>query len=175
MRSPVQELRFASALSGDAAPDPAAAADHDRLAAARERLERVLERHPLEPRALTTLAHVELALRRDAAAESHYRLALEFTPHYGEARLGLGLALAQRSFQTGHALERRRLHLRALAQFAAVPADDPVSPSARYNRAVMAWMAGRRELAQGLADDYLSLDPKGPWADRLRATIGRSE
>lgn len=174
LRSPVPELRFGSTLAGTPLPD-GESAGHDRLAAARERLERALERRPLDPRVLTALGHVELALHRDAQAESHYRLALEFTPHYGEARLGLGLALAQRSLRTGHALERRRLQLRALAQFTAVRGDDPVAPSALFDRAVMAHMAGRDADAKRLADAYLSRDPSGPWAERLRATLGRSE
>jgi tetratricopeptide (TPR) repeat protein len=174
MRSPAQDLRFTSALAGDVAPGPAAAAHHDPLAAARERLVRVLERHPLDPRVLTGLAHVELALRHGAAAESNYRLALEFTPHYGEARLGLGLALAQRSYRTTDALERRRLQLRALAQFAAVKTDDPAYECALFNRAMMAHFAGRSAEAQRLGDDYLSRDPAGPWAGRLRAALGRT-
>jgi len=175
MRSPVHELRFGSALCGETMPDGEGAAGHDALAAARERLERALERHPLDPRALTALAHAELALRRNGDAESHYRLALEFTPHYGEARLGLGLALAQRAFRTGHPHERRRLQLRALAQFAAVREDDAVAASALYNRAVMSWMTGRRDRARRLAAEYLSADPDSPWAARLAMTIGGNE
>jgi len=174
MRSPVQELRFTSALSGESAPD-APPTGHDRLAAARERLERAVERLPLDPRALTALGHVELALRRGPAAESHYRLALEFTPHYGEARLGLGLALAQRSYQPANVLERRRLQLRALAQFTAVRDDDPVAACALYNRAVMAHMAGRDADARSLEERYRSLDPGGPWARRLERMLGRNE
>lgn len=171
MRSPVQELRFASALGGEAAPAGGAGAGRDVLAAARERLERALERRPLDPRVLTALGHVELALRRGRAAESHYRLALEFAPHYGEARLGLGLVLAQRALRSAHAHERRRLQLRALAQFTAVR-DGGTATSALYNRAVMSWMTGRREEARRLAAEYLAVDDGSPWAQQLRTTIG---
>lgn len=172
MRSPVQELRFAAALCGESLPDGADGAGHDALAAARERLERALERRPLDPRVLTALGHVEIALRRDGEAESHYRLALEFTPHYGEARLGLGLVLAQRALHTGHPHERRRLQLRALGQFTAVREGDAVAASALYNRAVMSWMTGRHDEARRLAAEYLSADPDGPWAAQLAMTIG---
>jgi tetratricopeptide (TPR) repeat protein len=170
LRPPAQDLRFASALTGDALPD-AEGAGHDRLAAARSRLERALQRHRLDPRALASLAHVELALRRAEAAEAHYRLALEFAPHYGEARLGLGLALAKRAERATDALERRRLQLRALAQFTAVPETDPVFASALYNRAVMAWRSGRREEARRLAVRYMQIDPYGPWPERLRTLL----
>ncbi len=171
MNSPAQDLRFTSSLTGDVGPLPVAP-DPDRLAAARERLERVLERHAFDPRALTALAHVELALRRGRRAEAHYRLALEFAPHYGEARLGLGLALAQRSYATADTHERRRLQLRALAQFAAVSEDDPVYLAALHDRAMMALFAGRRQAAERLGEQYFARDPDGPWAVRLRAALG---
>lgn len=171
MGSPVQDLRFTSALTGDVGPRPVAP-DPDRLAAAREHLEHVLERDPFDPRTLTALAHVELALRRGTSALAHYRLALEFAPHYGEARLGLGLALARRSYTTANALERRRLQLRALAQFTAVSKDDPVYGAALYDRAMMALFAGRHDEAERLAREYLAREPDDPWAVRLRAAFG---
>jgi tetratricopeptide (TPR) repeat protein len=173
MRPAAQDLRFTSALAGEV-PGPAApAADREALAAAREHLERARARRPLDPRTLTALAHVESALRRSAAAESHYGLALEFAPHYGEARLGLGVSLAHRSYLSTDALERRRLQLRALAQFAAVSPDDPAYASALYNRAVFALLAGRDAEAGRLVTEYLTLDPSGAWSEHLKALAGR--
>lgn len=172
LRPGAQDLRFGSALGGDVSAPDARGAGRERLEAARVHLERARARRPLDPRTLTALAHVESALRRNAPAESHYRLALEFAPHYGEARLGLGVALAQRSYLSSDPLERRRMQLQALAQFAAVRPGDPVYASALHNRAVLALLAGREAEARAHAGRYFELDPAGPWSERLRALAG---
>jgi len=172
-RVAVEELRFWSALTGDAPPGiHVTPEDHRRLAAALVLLEKARRRHPLDSRTLTALAHVELALRRNAAAESNYRMALEMVPHYGEARLGLGVAMAVRALTATQPHERRRLELLALAQFAAVDRNDPAYLCALHNRAVMALQAGRRAEAERLEASYLDLDPDGPWAVRLRKMFG---
>lgn len=171
LRAPAVDLRFSSALGGDVAFPAAPGPGRDALERARTQLALTRERNPLDPRVLAALAHVESALRRTHQAESHYRLALEIVPHYGEARLGLGALLAHRSNLATDPIERRRLGLQALAQFAAVRADDPVYPSALHNRALYAARAGRADEAARLAGAYLEIDPSGPWADHLRAAV----
>jgi cytochrome c-type biogenesis protein CcmH/NrfG len=169
---PSTGLRFRSALTGDLAPDARVRpADHARVVAAYQHLERAYRAHPLDPRTLTALGHCELALRHPARAERCYRLALEFTPHYGEARLGLGMALAQRAASTRDAVPRRRLQLEATAQFAAVAEADSAFACALYNRAVLLMGVGREREAERLAQSYFALDPSSPWAVQLRATL----
>jgi hypothetical protein len=163
-------LRFRSELTGEAAPgfsqpDPAAAAE------AQELLARAQARNPLDARVLTARAHLNLARRMYAHAERRYRRALMLAPHFGEARLGLGVALALRAEQEANPLEQRSLRLQAVAQFAAVPADDPVGVHALYDRAALLAQVGRRAEAERRARDYLRGDSGSAWADSLEARL----
>jgi tetratricopeptide (TPR) repeat protein len=169
LRPAAPDLRFRSALAGEVAGPAAAGAGFVALEKARGLLEKALSRDPLDPRRLTALAHVETALHRTNAADSRYRMALEFAPHYGEARLGLGVLLAHRSNLSPDPLERHRLRLQALAQFTAGRPEDPVYPIALLDRAVLALYAGRGVVAAECVEAYLALEPSGPWADHLRA------
>jgi tetratricopeptide (TPR) repeat protein len=166
-------LRFRSELTGDLAY--AARTDvgqQARLEEARVRLRRSLGASPFEARTITALGHVELALRRDEVAESLYRRALDLLPQYGEARLGLGIALASRARRTASAHESRRLVLQATAQFASVRPEEPVYECALYDHALMLVLAGRQKEAIRVAGAYLARDATSPWANDLRAILG---
>ena len=163
-------LRFRSELTGEAGPgfsqpDPAAAAE------AQELLARAQARSPLDARVLTARAHLHLARRMFDHAERRYRRALVLAPHYGEARLGLGVALALHAENEADPLEQRSLRLQAVAQFAAVPAGDPVRAHALYDRATLLAQLGRRAEAERWAREYLSGDSGSAWADSLAARL----
>lgn len=166
-------LRFRSELTGEAEAgrpplDPATAVEAQAL------LARAQARHPLDPRIPAALGHLDLARRRFEHAERGYRRALVLAPHYGEARLGLGVALALRAERDVDALERRALRLQAVAQFAAVPPADPAHAHALYDRAVLLAEVERRAEAERMAREYLRAYPGDAWAEslgvRLQAT-----
>ena len=163
-------LRFRSELTGEAAPrvsQPAAAAAEEADAL----LARAEARHLLDPRLAAARAHLDLARRRFEHAERGYRRALLLSPYYGEARLGLGLALALDAEREANPLEQRSLRLQAIAQFAAVPANDPVHAHALYDRAVLLAEVGRRAEAERHAREYLRGDGESAWAESLGARL----
>jgi tetratricopeptide (TPR) repeat protein len=169
------ELRFRAAAF-DGAP-AVGANDAATLARARES-ERTLARwagaHRREPRVRAALGALALVRHDYAAAETRYREACERAPHYGEGRLGWGVALALEGSRTSDAWQRRALMLRAIAQFAAVDATEPEYPLALYNRAWLLAEVGRAVEARTFADRYVALEPAGAWADRLRgAAVAR--
>jgi tetratricopeptide (TPR) repeat protein len=166
------ELRFrAAALGGDVAVHVNDAAALARVAAAEHVLAHWARRHPGEPRVRAALGALALARHDYADAASHYREACERSPHYGEGRLGWGMALALDAEHTSDPWLHRALALRAIAQFAAVDPTDPVYPHALYDRAHLLNDVGRTNEATDLARRYLAIDPSGPWADRLRAAL----
>src|SRR5688572_17353534 len=121
------DLRFASSFDDSLAELPAPSQTiepdstlHTRLDAATRWLAEGRGRHPLDPRYPCLLGHLELAGGRPERAESRYREALLLAPRYGEARLGLGLALARRAELEGDERTARALTFAAIAQFAAV-------------------------------------------------------
>lgn len=159
-------LRFRSELTGEAEAgrpplDPATVVEAQAL------LSRARARHPLDPRLPAALAHLDLARRRFEHAERNYRSALVLAPHYGEARLGLGVALALCAEREADPLEQRALRLQAVAQFAAVPAGDPAHGHALYDRAVLLAELGRRAEAERRAREYLSGYGGDAWAESL--------
>jgi tetratricopeptide (TPR) repeat protein len=164
-------LRFGSALTGEAGPGvaqpPPAATER-----ARELIARAGSRHPLDPRPAVSIAHLDLAQRMFAHAERGYRRALVLAPHFGEARLGLGVSLALRAEREADPLERRSLRLQAVAQFAAVPQGDPLHAHALYDRATLLATVGRHAEAEARALEYLRGDPGSPWADSLASRLG---
>jgi tetratricopeptide (TPR) repeat protein len=167
-------LRFHSELTGESglrAPPLAAGVADEAYAL----LGRAEARHPLDPRLTAARGHLDLARRRFRHAERGYRRALLLAPHYGEARLGLGAALALDAEREANPLEQRSLRLQAIAQFAAVPANDPVHAHALYDRAVLLTEVGRRAEAERHARDYLRGDGESAWAESLgvRMRAGR--
>ena len=114
-----------------------------------------------------------LALARHdyTTAANRYREACERSPHYGEGRLGWGVALALEAARTSEPWQRRALQLRAIAQFAAVDAANPEYLPALYNRARLLAEVGRRDEAVTFVARYLAREPEGMWADRLRSQV----
>ena len=142
------------------------------VSAAERTLAHWARRHPREPRVRAALGALALARHDYTAAATHYREACERAPHYGEGRLGWGMALALDANRTRDPWLRRALTLRAIAQFAAVDPNDPEYPHALFDRATLLAEEDRRPEALPLARRYLALDPSSPWADKLRSALG---
>jgi hypothetical protein len=163
-------LRFRSELTGESAPK-VSQPDPGAVESARRLLTRARERRPLEPRLPGALAHLDLAQRKLARAERGYRIAILLAPHYGEARLGLGVALALRAERETDPLEQRSLRLQAVAQFAAVPAGDPVHAHAIHDRVALLLEVGRRTEAGRHLREYLRGHAGGAWAESLASRL----
>lgn len=166
------ELRFrAAALGGEPAVRGSDAPGLERASAAEHRLRSWTRRHPGEPRVRAALGALALVRHDYATASVRYREACERAPHYGEGRLGWGVALALDAERTSDSWQRRELMLRAIAQFAAVDASEQEYLPALYNRTRLLADVGRHEEATALATRYLSNDSASPWAERLRADL----
>jgi len=166
------EFRFeAAAFAGvpPAASNDAAALA--RVSAAEHELARWARRHPGEPRVHAALGALALVRHDYPAAAAHYRAACERSPHYGEGRLGWGVALGLEAERTSEPWQRRALMLQAIAQFAAVDGSAAEYRAALYNRARLLAEVGRRAEALSFARRYLGHEPSGPWADRLRQDL----
>src|SRR5262249_9412918 len=143
----------------------------ERAATAERPLNHGTRHHPGAPRVRAALGALALARHDYAPAASHYREACERAPHYGEGRLGWGVALALDAERTTDPWQRRALTLRAIAQFAAVDAADAEYAAALYDRAHLLADAGRHLEAMALARTYLGLDSTSKWADQLRRDV----
>jgi hypothetical protein len=128
-------------------------------------------RHATDARVGAALGALAMVQGQHRDAETAYRAALDRHPTFGEARLGLGIALARRAWLAPAPLKPRALELAALAQFLAVPEGDPCYLEALYNSAVLARRVGRQETALQAARAYLLEDRDGPWAERLRGEL----
>ncbi len=163
------DLRWISALLGEGGTSGVfATIDRQRAQRAAALVARAQARRGWDARVSAAAAAMALVQSDYRGAERGYRAAIDRNPHYGEARLGLGVTLAQRArFERG-ALRPRALLLAAIAQFAAVPADDPAHPHALWNRAMLLREVGREDEARRIATAYLLLDTHSAWADALR-------
>lgn len=168
------ELRFATSFDqADSEPiDPRLESEPDaarlaRLGAAAGWLERGQRRHWLDPRYSCLLGHLELAADRLERAERRYRAALLLAPRYGEARLGLGVALARRAQAHGDERTSRALALASIAQFAAVEEDALFYSLALFDRTMLLASVGRLGEARTLAERYAALDPGSVWTAQL--------
>ncbi len=165
-------LRYEAAVFGGAPPERANdAAALARAAVAERALEHWSGAHPGEPRTRAALGALALTRHDYLAAAEHYRESCERSPHYGEGRLGWGVALALEAARTSAPWQRRALTLRAIAQFAAVDRSETEYLPALYNRARLLAEVGRRQEAITFANRYLAHEPAGPWADKLRAEL----
>jgi Flp pilus assembly protein TadD len=153
------ELRFQAVLAGGAGEATAS-----QVSSAETWILAAMAQQPFEPRLHAALACLDLATLRLETAERHYRDALELAPSYGEARLGLGVTLALRATAESDAARARGLWLRAIAQFAAVPMDDPCHEAALYDRVLLLMRVERAEEAKRWARVYLERDAFSPWA-----------
>jgi len=142
------------------------------LAAARAHLLAAAARHPRDARLDAALGHVSLAALRIDDALAEYHAALGRERHYGEARLGLGIALATRAWFASSNEERRVLQLEALGQIANVEPSDPVYGAALFDRAHLLGQVGRRAEGRKLLEAELVARPAGPWARRYRVLLG---
>lgn len=170
----IGELRFPTSLAAGE-PIPLVEGmrqDHQggpaqRLEVAERRLREARERHPRDARLDALLGHVELAGLRLERAERRYRAAVARAPRYGEARLGLGVALARRAQTEGDARTARRLKLQGIAQLAAVEENDPFYLPALYDRILLLAEVGRLDEARRWTERYVALDPGSPWSAAL--------
>ncbi|HEY6196801.1 MAG TPA: hypothetical protein VI504_17365 [Candidatus Eisenbacteria bacterium] len=166
------DLRFrAAALGGEPARRTSSAMELVHAREAERLLEHWTRRHPGEPRVRAALGALALVRHDYAAAAIHYREACERAPHYGEGRLGWGVALALDAERTSDPWHRRELMLRAIAQFAAVDPSEQEYLPALYNRARLLAEVGRAADARSLARHYLAADFTSPWAQRLRGDL----
>jgi len=164
-------LRFTSALLGEGGVNGEFAPIARLRARAAESLaRRAKARHSGDARAWAALGALDLVQGDWRGAERSYRAALDRSPHYGEARLGLGVTLALRARSGPGPLRPRALELAAIAQFAAVPERDPAYAPALWNRAMLLYHVGRVEEARRWAAAYRVRDPSSVWAEALRRT-----
>jgi hypothetical protein len=165
-------LRFRASVLGGEVPDRQPGPAERRLAdSVRVTFERLRRLQPFEPRVHAALAALDLVQHRDAEAAAGYRWACELAPHYGEARLGLGVALARLAEREPGLMQQRALRLAAVAQFAAVDSVDAEYPLALANRALLLSGTGPRLEAVRFATAALAREPDGPHAASLRAVL----
>lgn len=162
-------LRLVPALLGE--PTRGARARATDVARALRHLETARQRHPFDARVRAAIAAVHLVTLRLPSAERRYREALDLSPPYAEARLGLGVVLAVRASTEGDPARARGLRLRALAQWRAVPGDDPLRDAALYNGAITLAAAGWLPEAERWAGEYRARDPHSRWSDALQAAL----
>jgi len=167
----VGDLRFATSFgeSEDSGRPPDSTRVARWMAAART-LDVARARHRFDPRFDCLLGHLELAAARLRRAERRYHAALSLAPRYGEARLGLGVTLARRAAAEGRTAQRA-LRLQAIAQLAAVEAEDPFYRVALFDRVLLLADVGRTDEARQLADRYAALEPGSVWTGVLRRRL----
>ena len=164
-------LVLVTAFAGESPRASAGSLPFERLSAAHARLAAAARRHPNDARLLATLTHLELASLRYEKAERDYRALLETTPHDGESRLGLGIALAMRADWTGPGASTetgRALLLQSIAQFANVDRDDPGHWAAVYDRALLLPVVERGDESRAVLAAALAEGPPAAWAERYR-------
>ncbi len=160
-------LRWRSAvLGGEPENRPLDATMLERVAAARDRLESV--GHGGDARVLAARAALDLVLHDYSRAVSRYRRACELAPHYGEGRLGAGVALALEAVHTSEPWQARALRLQAVAQFAMVDSLDQEYTAALYDRAHVLRDVGREVEARFWARRAVAADPTSKWSAELR-------
>src|SRR5262245_15534149 len=172
---PATEMRFESALTGDAVIGlPPAPDAGERLAQAEALLDQANRRFRHDVRMHVARAALDLFRHRYRSAEERYQGAVDRYSNYPEARLGLGVALALSGELERSSLAQRQRFLRAIAQFAAVTPRDAEYEEALFDRAILLDRVGRRDEAARCAREYVA---RGELvgADRMRALSGRAE
>ncbi len=161
-------LRFRSALLGGEVPNRSPSGGMLQLAAAaRPALEGAWRRHRGDARALAALAALDLMEHDYRRAATRYRRACELAPHYGEGRLGAGVALALEADRTPDAWQARALRLQAIAQFAMVDSLQEEYAAALFDRATSLADVGRDREAAFWAARYRAFDDTSAWSRRL--------
>ena len=165
------ELRWrAAVLGGEPARESPDAAMLSLAVVARPSLEAVRRRHREDPRALSALAALDMERHAYERAADTYRRACELAPHYGEGRLGAGVALALLGGLTPEPWQSRAYRMQAIAQFAMVDSIDAEYPLALYDRAVTLREVGRGAEAAFWAAKYLARDDSSRWARALKGS-----
>lgn len=160
-------LRWRSALLGGEPANQPTGDDVLRLVTdARERLRDV--HHGGDARVLAARAALDLVARDYARAASLYRRACELAPHYGEGRLGAGVALALQADATPEPWQARALRLQAIAEFAMVDSLDAEYGAALYDRAHVLRDVGREPEARFWAGRAIAADPADEWSQTLK-------
>jgi len=172
---PATELRFESALTGDAVSGVPRAPDADeRIAQAEVLLDQANKRFRHDVRMHVARAALDVVQQRYRSAEQRYQGAVDRYSNYPEARLGLGVALALAGELERGSLAQRQRFLRAIAQFAAVTPRDAEYEEALFNRAILLERVGRRDEAARCAREYVARGAQ-VGGDRMRALSGRAE
>jgi hypothetical protein len=117
------------------------------------------------------VAALDLAAHDYARAAGRYRRACELAPHYGEGRLGAGVALALAADVTPDPWQSRALRLQAIAEFAMVDSVDLEYPMALFDRALLLHATDRPGEAAFYAARYFALDRAGAHAGALRRAL----
>lgn len=161
------EMRWRASLLGGEPPNRAPdRAMLERVVHARERLRGA--RHGGDARVLAARAALDLAAHDYPRAIARYRRACELAPHFGEGRLGAGVALALEADRTAEPWQARALRLQAAAEFAMVDSLDEEYPLALYDRARVLRELGREAEARFWAARAVAVEPAGRWAEALR-------
>lgn len=162
-------LRWRSTLLGGEPPDDAASAGMlARAARARPVLDALVRDHPFDPRPLAARAALDVVTHDYRHAATHYRHACELAPHYGEGRLGAGVALALEADRTSAPWQSRALRLEAIAEWTVVDSVDAEYLPALYDRTVLLREIGRTAEMHASRDRYLARDSTSAWAAALR-------
>jgi len=125
-----------------------------------------------DPRLESARAALDLLRHRYVHAARRYRLALDASDNYGEARFGYGITLALAAEVEPHTLTQRRERLAAIAQLAAVPHWASEYDEALYDRAVLLDRVGRGAEARQVAREWLKRGEGRPGADVMGALAG---
>jgi len=167
---PTGALRWQSALLGEGAATASFASEaRERARAAGAWVDRACVRHTWDARVWAASGALALVRGDWRGAQRAYRAALDRAPSFGEARLGLGVALALQARYAPRPFRPRALELAALAQFTAVPERDPAFAAALWNRAVLLAATGRDDQARAARLAYLARDDRSAWARALRS------
>ncbi|NOT35309.1 MAG: tetratricopeptide repeat protein [Candidatus Eisenbacteria bacterium] len=166
---PPRGLVLETAIAGESPVAELDSLKQQRLAAAHGRLRRAARLHPRDVRVSLALAHLELAAGRYQRAAREYRAIVARSPHYGEARLGLGVALALQAGAPMDELHARQQLMQALGQFANVTPDDPAYAAASFDRVRLLAQVGREREAREVLARALAVAPTPRWTARYRA------
>jgi hypothetical protein len=161
-------LRFRAAVLGGETVDHAPSAWMLAITgSARPTLEAASRRLPRDPRVLAALGALDLVAHDYPRAAVRYRHACELAPHYGEGRLGAGVALALEADRTAETWRSRALRLQAIAQFAMVDSGDVEYAAALYDRVRTLRETDRTREAAFYAARYRAVDDTSRWARAL--------
>lgn len=161
-------LRFYSALLGDGAMGvPSMPETREAARQIGDLLNRAPEWAHADPRFTAARGSLALVRGRTRQAERLFRSAVDRAPGYGEAHLGVAMALMLRAETEVAPRFRRSLRLGALAHLLAVAPEERAYPAALYDRIVLLRAVGRDDEARRTMDLYRLHDPSSTWVQKL--------